>query len=420
MIVAVVVLPVIAGLAVGPESASAASLTLVQPLTGLGPQMGLGSAGRALAMSSGSSRGTGGGVGTRPKAAQPNRHGGGGLLAQAVAGAGFSLVAEHTGHVSKSVAASAGVPVTVHKPDGATVLAAYLGYATTGFSGTVLTSPVVLNGQSVPLTNQVPTGINSYNYFATVTSLVKPLIDGSPAGDVTVPMSEGNPGLTEGEILTVVYNDPAVTTDQSVSIIYGALDPAGDAFGVSLASPIDTASPETRLEMSLGISFGYQASGTQQYSIIGVNGQRLSTAAGGEDDGGPGNGTLITVGGEGDSTANPDDPFATPTGPRSDDELYDLRGFVNDGDQALTVATLNPSGDDNLFLAVLATNIPVSSVTEGVGSGSSMSGRTLGEMLGPDNAAEAIRNCSGGSDPVSCPTGNLCPRTTSCVAPRTT
>ena len=43
------------------------------------------------------------------------------------------------------------------------------------------------------------------------------------------------------------------------------------------------------------------------------------------------------MGGEGDSASNPVDPFATPTEPRSDDEFYDLRPFVLDGDGHINI-----------------------------------------------------------------------------------
>jgi hypothetical protein len=122
--------------------------------------------------------------------------------------------------------------------------------------------------------------------------------------------------------------------------------------------------------MSVGISFGLQGPpATGQFSQIDVNGKRLTTSAGGNDDStckydSPqdfgntnkcSNGALITVGGVGDSTANPPNPLATdstcaaPGPPRCDDELYNLKPFVHNGDTSINVHTLNPSNDDNIF-----------------------------------------------------------------------
>lgn len=282
---------------------------------------------------------------------------------------GLRLVVNERGHVSESEAATAGGVLTIVKPAAATVRGAYLGYATTGFTGEALTTPITLLGQDVPLTNQLANGIGSYNYFADVTGLVKSTIDSAPAGTVSLGVVEPQPWLVDGEVLTVIYDDPAVNVDRTVSIMYGALQPGGDTYSVHLARPIDLSDPQTRLQMSLGISFSYQSNGTQQYSTVDVNGSRLTSSAGGEDDGGPYNGALITAGGVGDSIDNPANPLATPTNPRSDDELYDLRPFVRNGDTTIKIDTDNPSFDDNVFLAVFDMNPPVTDVVTGNGSG---------------------------------------------------
>jgi hypothetical protein len=65
------------------------------------------------------------------------------------------------------------------------------------------------------------------------------------------------------------------------------------------------------------------------------------------------------VGGVGDSLDIPANPFQTAGDgslPRvSDDELYDITGFISDGDTSLTLTTSNPSNDDSIFLAILTT-----------------------------------------------------------------
>jgi lysophospholipase L1-like esterase len=286
---------------------------------------------------------------------------------------GLGLAASHFGHVSRSVAAVAsddtsGADATVTKPAGATVLAAYLAYATTGFTNQQLSSPLTLDGQPVPLDRVTANGISGYNYFADVTALVKAKLDAAAAGPVALRVAEPQPELTEGSILTIVYDDPAVTVKQTVSILYGALSPTGDSYQVQLSSPIKLSDSNTRLEMSLGISYSYQESGAQQYSTVMVNGRQVTGAAGGSDDGLPHNGALITVGGEGDVAGNPDNPTAGPTGARSDDELYDLRPLVKDGDTSIRVETSNPSLDDNVFFALFAMNPPATTIATG-GSG---------------------------------------------------
>lgn len=282
---------------------------------------------------------------------------------------GLHVVVNERGRISKSVAAASSNGATsimaITKPAGATVRGAYLATATTGFTSSPLSSGVELEGFTVPLAGEIPSGISSWNYFADVTGLIKPTVDSSPAGAVSLSYREPQAALTDGSILVVVFDDPTVSVDQSVTVLFGALRTSGDQYLVKLAAPVDASDPETRLEMGLGISFSYQRNGTQQYSTVEVNGRRLSTAAGGEDDGYSSNGGLITVGGDGDDAANPSDSTATPTNPRSDDELYDLRPYVEGGATSISVETTNPSNDDNVFLATFTMNPPVVSISNG-------------------------------------------------------
>ncbi len=79
-----------------------------------------------------------------------------------------------------------------------------------------------------------------------------------------------------------------------------------------------------------------------------VNGTTITNNAGNNDDSADGvsNGNLITVGGF-------NDPFS-PLLPSyaGDHERYNLVPFITNGDTSITVGTRNPSGDDNIFLAV--------------------------------------------------------------------
>jgi cysteine-rich repeat protein len=92
-----------------------------------------------------------------------------------------------------------------------------------------------------------------------------------------------------------------------------------------------------------------------------VNDRRLTSFAGGADDGENVQGALMTVGGYNDNNANPEDPlFGT-----EDDELYSLIEFLAPGESSINVNTTNPSTDDNIFFAAVFTTLP-SSITVGI------------------------------------------------------
>jgi Big-like domain-containing protein len=258
----------------------------------------------------------------------------------------------------------AGGSLTVEKPPGATVRSAYLAAATTGFSGSVLADgDVAIDGNGVNWDLSTPNAISSNNYWSNVTTLVKAKLDAAAAGPVSFLITEANFN-TDGEILAVIWNDPNQVVSNTIVLLFGAQNITGDTFNVGLAEPIDKSDPNLRLDMALGISFSFQPSG--QFSTVDVNSQRLSSAAGGQDDGQGEDGALITVGGVGDSNANPVDPNALPTDPRSDDELYSLLPFVNTGDTSIQVFTQNPSSDDNIFFGALTLNSTTAVVGEGI------------------------------------------------------
>ncbi|MDX1665113.1 MAG: choice-of-anchor X domain-containing protein [Candidatus Promineifilaceae bacterium] len=249
--------------------------------------------------------------------------------------------------------------VQVDKPANATVRKAYLMAATTGLSNYQLApGEIALAGSPVVWSMEVPSSISSYNYWGDVTAIVKPIVDAAPAGIVDLEISEGDTFRTDGEVLAVIFEDPNQTDDNTIILYFGAQDVDGDTFTIDFGAPIDKADPNLKLDYSLGISFGCQgACGSEpveQFSYVDVNGTRLTSAAGGQDDGELANGALITVGGIGDSNTNPPDPNAPPNDdPRTDDELYNVIPFVEDGDTQMVVTTRNPSDDDNIFFAAL-------------------------------------------------------------------
>jgi hypothetical protein len=241
-------------------------------------------------------------------------------------------------------------------PTGSTVYKAYLYSASVGFSGTPL-SDVVLEGTTLTsnAASRLDTGARDGNSWVSenrwdVTSIVQSKVGG---GSGTFNFSLRETGYLDGEILAVLYSNP--TKPLSTAFLFdGELSTTGDTFNIFLTTPVNKADPNFTADMSLGISYSYQPS--SQYSIVDINGNRLTTSAGGQDDGFAANGGLITAGGIGDSNTNPANPFADGnSGPRYDDELYSLVDLLNNGDTLITIATNNPSGDDNVFFTGFST-----------------------------------------------------------------
>jgi len=197
------------------------------------------------------------------------------------------------------------------------------------------------------------------NGWADVTSIVKPIVDAAGVGITDLTIVENTP--IEGCGLYVIFNDPLQDSANTVFLFFGGQATTGDDFAVTLAEPLD---PTDTAEMGLAISYGFQGggpatnlcgTGSAQYSEIDVNGVRMTTCAGNFDDAADSgaNGNLITVGGIGDDPANPTDPFQRPgdgATPRIvEDELYDLKAFLEADETLVFVETLNPSNDDNIF-----------------------------------------------------------------------
>jgi len=258
--------------------------------------------------------------------------------------------------------------IQVEKPAGATVKSAYMFAATMGISGYHLAAgDILIDGTPVTWDiADIPTNppLNSFNYMGDVTSIVKTKIDSAPAGRVDFTITEGPTESIDGEILVVIFNDPNQATDNTIVLLFGAQKQTGDDFNIGLGEPLDLSDPEFAIDFSLGISFSFQPG---QNSIIDVNGARITSSAGGDDDGtGPlANGELLTVGGLDDATTNPADPNGNGD-TRYDDELYTLLPFVNTGDTQILVHSQNPSNDDNIFFAGLFIRSATAVVGEGI------------------------------------------------------
>lgn len=290
------------------------------------------------------------------------------------------VIIDERGHISWGAdAEGTGGPaesLTIPKPAGATVRRAIISAANSPFSGAV--PSVNLDGVPVDwdgsADQELPFGVGR-NYYADVTAQVAAKTDPLPAGNVVYAINENNSGDIEGVALVVVFEDPTVSEVFSVTVLFGSQNTDGDFFTIDFDSPFG---PTGSAEMSLAISFGFQPSG--QFSIIDVNGMRLTNCAGGQDDGQPANGALITMGGTGDANDNPT-CINDANGTRSDDELYSLKPFIADGARTLSVVTSNPSDDDNIFLALFYLNPPGTVEAEGGGPGGEIMCEDLDEAI---------------------------------------
>ena len=270
--------------------------------------------------------------------------------------------------------------IQVDKPAGATVRKAYMAASDVWGSngGPLPNGAVQLAGSNVNWSLHVklngPFG-GPNHAWADVTSIVKPVVDAAPAGIVNISVLETM--SLDGSILAVIFDDPNQTVTNTVILMFGAQSPTGDTFNIGLANPLDKTDPNLALDLSLGISFGFQPSNPSQYSTIDINSQRLTSSAGGYDDGYSANGGLITVGGIGDSNTNPP-PNVGPSNSRTDDELYDLLPFVSTGNTSIQVDTSNPTDDDSIHFAGLFLGSAIAIVGEGILLGPATATNDLG------------------------------------------
>lgn len=213
--------------------------------------------------------------------------------------------------------------------------------------GPTYSPSVTLDGKAANFTSNV---VNStYNILgaarADVTSIVAPVIDGKTAGTYSFNVNELNGAGIDGEALVVVYSLPSIKTS-TVAILDGYSAITGDSTSVNFGTPLNPSAPGFGAELRLGDSF----SCCDQASNVTVNGTLITQNAGNNDDSRdaePANGNLITVGGNND----PFSPFL-PTY-AEDHERYNLVPYIKSGDTSIKINTLNPSDNDNIFLAVL-------------------------------------------------------------------
>ena len=269
-----------------------------------------------------------------------------------------------------------GAITQVNKPSSTlTVRKAFLACATVP-GRDIKNGDVQLDGNPVSWSKSVlnavaAAGVSFENVFADVTSIVKPKTDSAPPGRINFVQTENdiNPAVggddgIDGCALYTIFDDSSFSAlDRSVVILFGEQNVDGDDFSLTLLESPQLTDP---LDFGIAASFSTQGGTTgshecgtsrPQFSILDVNGSRLTSCAGNSDDGQPTgqaavNGRLITVGGLDDATTNPGNPFQEArdgTTPRTtDDELYTLRPFLT-GSNTFIIETVNPSDDDNIF-----------------------------------------------------------------------
>lgn len=234
-------------------------------------------------------------------------------------------------------------------PSGSTIQAAFL-YSTLYTTSVVPT--VTFSGQTYSGAQWTNLGANGYlnAYRTDVTAQVSAAVGGGSAVPFSFTVNNESPNSSiDGEVLAIVYSN-ASESYRTIAFLDGFSASTGDHTDVNLSNAITAANltdPNFDATMSLGIGFGYQPSG--QNSRVTVNGSVMTTCAGGQDDGGGFNGGLVTVGGLGDDASN--NHVCNNSGPRQDDELYDLVPYLSAGDTTISIDTLNPSQDDNIFFA---------------------------------------------------------------------
>lgn len=188
-----------------------------------------------------------------------------------------------------------------------------------------------------------------------VTSQVAAKVGGGSASPFSFSVDSESPNSTiDGEALAIVYSNPS-EKERTIAFLDGFSATTGDSTALNLAEALtgaQLADPTFEAMLSLGIGFGFQPGGGQ-VSLVDVNSQRMTSCAGGYDDGAATNGGLITIGGIGDDfTTNPANPnCVSDSSQRADDEAYNLIPFLTAGDSVIDIDTINPSNNDNIFFA---------------------------------------------------------------------
>jgi len=293
-----------------------------------------------------------------------------------------------------------GSVVRAEVPAGSTVQQAYL-YGTYESGTTPLTAPlrtIDFDGTTVEMTEIEDDNGYLPSTRADVTAQVAAKV--GEGGGITSFGIDSDPsaGSTafQGAALVVIYSNPSSPVE-SIVVLDGAAASAGDTATVHFTPALNTSAPGFSSTMAIGDGFSYQSPGKThqcgpeaQDSLIEIDEQPLTSCAGGSDDGSANNRYLITVGGIGDSPSNPSNPLTHSEG--TEDELYELTPFLHNGDTQMTIDTANPSGNDDLFLAVIAITANAS-----VGIGNEVPPPAPPEPLPPELTSPPTASATGGA-----------------------
>ncbi len=224
-------------------------------------------------------------------------------------------------------------------------LATWATSPTITFAGVALSNAVLLDGGNTAVFD--------------VTSIVQAQLNPAQATQ-TWSMVE-NTDL-QGSGLAIVYSNASLAEGGVVLYAGGIVDlNANVNFNQNLALP-SPIGPTGAVKLAVGIDFSFQSPASpDQRSTFNINGTRLTSNAGGNDDGQAANNALVTFGGTGDSLANPANPLSTSD---PDDELYDLRPFVSVGDTSINFSGSVASQDRLFFAGVQYETIQPSAVPE--------------------------------------------------------
>lgn len=242
-------------------------------------------------------------------------------------------------------------------------------YASTSFDTGA--PPVTLAGTSytgADWTDLGTTGVlGLHSYRVDVTQQMRTIVGGGSNTVYGLPVSTSDTSKhIDGTTLVIVYSN-ATELSRNIAIYDGFVAVGGT--NVNHAFPNIVTPANSGFESLLSLGIGFSTGGIAQYSTVAINGRRLSSAAGGDDDGRGNGGDYITAGGFGDSPLNPPDPFHIGNSiDYYDDELYNLAlgngvnatPFLGAGQGQVSIFMENPgSHDDLIFFAGLNTVMAV-------------------------------------------------------------
>jgi hypothetical protein len=179
---------------------------------------------------------------------------------------GLEVVAQANGPVLLSINGKGHAgsdTIGVMKPSGTAVVRTAFLFATTVTAEQDIEANVKLNGEQIIWDGMKKNTIFG-SFYKDVTTIVKDLIDSSDPGELFIDVEEvSNIEGTDGEILAVIFEDPTAdpVPDNSIALLFGALDSEGDSFDILLENPITQANiddPNLVIDLSLGIGFGFQ------------------------------------------------------------------------------------------------------------------------------------------------------------------